>query len=210
MADYTPDSFKRCLFNPLAKDLAKRYPESRCDEKVLRYVLCLYDPKSPLIKDCRNIKTRKQEAARLAGFNLSTDSEFLDDLFAFKNKEAVTATINFLKEHVHNRIWTMIVSHEQTFYEYNERLMKPVDDGSSTISKPVYDEDDDEVFEESTSSTKEKDVMATIAMKSKLIKDLKEIHANLNEYYKEMFEDDDLRDKVVSNKFTPEAYARNV
>jgi hypothetical protein len=81
----------------------------------------------------------------------------------------------------------MIVSHEQTFYEYNERLMKPVDDDGDA---------------------KEKDVMATIVLKSKLVQDLKDIHSTLKEYYKEMFEDDDLRDKVINKRISPETMSR--
>ncbi len=194
MTDYTADSFKNCLFNPLAKDLTGKYPallpllpKSDNGEKILRYILFLYDPKSPLIKDSRNIKTRKQEAARLAGFDLTKDTDFLDDLFAFKNKEAAAKAVLFLKEFIHNRTWSMIVSHEQTFYEYNERLMKPVEDNDDT---------------------KEKDVMATIVLKSKLVQDLKDIHSILKEYYREIFDDDDLRDKVVNNRISPETMAR--
>ena len=194
MAEYSQDSFKNCLFNPLAKNLTEKYPaliplmpKGENGEKILRYILLLYDPKSPLIKDSRNIKTRKQEAARLVGFDLQKDTDFLDSLFAFKNKEAVAKTVLFLKEYIHNRTWSMIVSHEQTFYEYNERLMKPV-------------EDDDK--------TKEKDVMATIVLKSKLVQDLKDIHSILKEYYKEIFEDDDLREKVINNRISPETMAR--
>jgi hypothetical protein len=81
----------------------------------------------------------------------------------------------------------MIVSHEQTFYEYNERLMKPVEDDKET---------------------KEKDIMSTIVLKSKLVQDLKDIHSTLKEYYKEMFDDDDLRDKVVNTRISPETMAR--
>jgi hypothetical protein len=192
--DYSLDSFKNCLFNPLVKNLTEKYstllpllPKGENGERVLRYILLIYDPKSPLIKDIRNIKARKQESARLAGFDLQKDSDFLDDLFSFKNKEAAAKAVLFLKEFIHNRTWSMIVSHEQTFYEYNERLMKPVDDDGDA---------------------KEKDVMATIVLKSKLVQDLKDIHSTLKEYYKEMFEDDDLRDKVINKRISPETMSR--
>lgn len=194
MADYSQESFKNCLFNPLVKDLTGKYPalipllpQGENGEKILKYILFLYDPKSPLIKDSRNIKTRKQEAARLAGFDLQKDTDFLDRLYSFKNKEAAAKTVLFLKEFIHNRTWSMIVSHEQTFYEYNERLMKPVEDDKET---------------------KEKDIMSTIVLKSKLVQDLKDIHSTLKEYYKEMFDDDDLRDKVVNTRISPETMAR--
>jgi hypothetical protein len=195
MADYSQESFKNCLFNPFAKDLTGKYPalkdllpQGEHGEKVLKYILFLYDPKSPFIRDIRNIKTRKQEAAKLAGFDLQKDSDFLDSVYSFKNKEAAAKAIKFLKEFIHDRTWSMIVSHEQTFYEYNERLMKPVEDDKDT--------------------TKEKDVMATIVLKSKLVQDLKEIHTILKEYYKEIFEDDDLREQVINNRISPETMAR--
>lgn len=193
MSAYTVKSFDKCLFNPLEKDLLVKYPELKalvpdCDngQKLLNYILFLYDPKSPIIKDNRNIKTRKQEAARLAGFDLEKDTDFLDGVYSFKNKSLMAKVVTYLKEYIHNRTWAMIVSHEQTFFEYNERLMKPVDDDETV---------------------KEKDVMATIVLKSKLIQDLKDIHSVLKEYYKEIFEDDDLREIVTNTRITPETMA---
>src|ERR1017187_9849040 len=138
MAEYTLESFKDCLFNPLHKDVLKKYPvlsEVSTNERLLKYILCLYDPKSPLIRDYRNnVANRKREAARLAGYDLSKDVKFLEDLYSFQNKIAASSAIVFLRDHIHNMLWTMIVSHEQTFYEYNERLLKPVEDALSYTS----------------------------------------------------------------------------
>lgn len=189
---YTHEQFKNCRFNPFEKDLLEKYPElksvqPKCknSENIMRYILFMYDPKSPLIRDIRNIKARKQEAAKLSGFDLEKDTEFLDTLYGFTDDKILKSTVRFLIEFIHDRVWSMIVSLEQTFYEYNERLLKPVE----------------------STDTKEKDMMSTIVLKSKLIQDLKEIHNLLKEYYKEIFEDDELREKIV-NKITPESMAR--
>ena len=207
MAEYTLESFKDCLFNPLHKDVLKKYPvlsEVSTNERLLKYILCLYDPKSPLIRDYRNnVANRKREAARLAGYDLSKDVKFLEDLYSFQNKIAASSAIIFLRDHIHNMLWTMIVSHEQTFYEYNERLLKPVEDALS------YTSINKEGREEETSvDVKEKDIMSTVSMKSKLIDDCKKIYNLLTEYYEKMFEDKELREQVVVSRITPESMAR--
>src|ERR1017187_9155694 len=207
MAEYTLESFKDCLFNPLHKDVLKKYPvlsEVSTNERLLKYILCLYDPKSPLIRDYRNnVANRKREAARLAGYDLFKDVKFLEDLYSFQNKIAASSAIVFLREHIHNMLWTMIVSHEQTFYEYNERLLKPVEDALS------YTSINKEGREEETSvDVKEKDIMSTVSMKSKLIDDCKKIYNLLTEYYEKMFEDKELREQVVVSRITPESMAR--
>ena len=207
MAEYTLESFKDCLFNPLHKDVLKKYPvlsEVSTNERLLKYILCLYDPKSPLIRDYRNnVANRKREAARLAGYDLSKDVKFLEDLYSFQNKIAASSAIVFLRDHIHNMLWTMIVSHEQTFYEYNERLLKPVEDALS------YTSINKEGREEETSvDVKEKDIMSTVSMKSKLIDDCKKIYNLLTEYYEKMFEDKELREQVVVSRITPESMAR--
>ena len=186
---YSKEQFKNCRFNPFEKDLTEKYPElktvqPKCQngESIMRYILFMYDPKSPLIRDIRNIKSRKQEAAKLAGFDLEKDTDLLDGLYDFTDERILKSTVHFLIEFIHDRVWSMIVSLEQTFYEYNERLLKPVD----------------------STDTKEKDIMATIVLKSKLIQDLKDIHNLLKEYYKEIFDDEKLIEKIV-NKITPES-----
>ena len=228
MAVNNADSFKNCLFNPLVKDLIKAYPVlkdllPKCDhaENVLRYILALYDPKSPLIKEVKNMTSRKQEAARIAGFNLEKDSEFLDEMFLFKNSEVTIATCSFLRNYVNEMLWSTIVAHEQVYYEYHARLMETIVDNKAVVDKKPkgkkkedVDDFDDEIDEDfghaefSVSTVNQKDAYSTVVLKEKLREGLKNIYNDLKVFYREMYEDDDLRDAATSTKITPETMSR--
>jgi hypothetical protein len=87
---YTISDFERCVFNPLVKkgvDVEEVYPELRDREgflvgnfgsglkrsKVIRWVMALYQPESPLIRDFVDYKVRRYQAGLLVGFDMSED-----------------------------------------------------------------------------------------------------------------------------------------
>lgn len=185
---YTAKSFEKCLFNPmdLSPELDELRPDCEHSENVLKYILCLYDPKSPLIKDNKNITQRKQEAARLAGFDLEKDSEFLDGLYTFSNKAAVESTCLFLRKYVNEMLWSTIVVHEQMYYEYHSRLMASIEEVD----------------------TNQKDVYSTVVLKEKLREGLIAIYRDLQAFYKEMYPEEALREAVTGRKITPETMSR--
>lgn len=219
-------SFEKCLFNPLEKDIFKKYPDLSvlrpdCEnsDKVLLYILFLYDPKSPLIPDNRNITARKQEAARLAGFNLEKDTEFLDDLFTFANEEAVNTACLFLRNFVNQMLWSTIVVHEQMYYEYHARLMASIEDKKAEVPKfqkkkkykKESDEDDEDLDPEdetSIATVNQKDVYSTVVLKEKLREGLIAIYRDLQAFNKEMYPDENLREAVTGQRITPETMSR--
>lgn len=189
--EYTLSSFATCMFNPLEKNITTKYPRlstlQLSDENLLRFILLMYDPASPLIRDFRDLPMRQQTAAALAGFSLETDEAILAELFTYQIEEVVTATDIFLKEFVHIRLWSMICANEQTFYEYAERLMLP-------IAK--------------MSGKGDKDILQATAIKSKLSEDMDAIYNRLDGYYAKMYDDSALKDKVQRKRITPETMGR--
>ena len=90
----------------------------------------------------------------------------------------------FLKKQ-NNRVWSMIVSNEQTFFEYQTKLLRPVD------------------------GDKDKDILQALQIKSKIMDDLNTINERLETYYMKLYgEDDVLLTTIKADKrLTPEFIA---
>lgn len=192
---YKYQDFASCLFNPLEKNLLGKYPQlivllPKCenDEKVLRFIISMYDPNNPVVRENRDPLLRKKSCATLAGFDLIKDEAFLEEIFNYTNEEIVEKTDRFLKEFVHIRLWSMICANEQTFFEYSKRMMKPVEEAGA----------------------KEKDLMSAIAIKSKLSEDMDAINNRLDSYYDKLYGDADLKNKVQKVRISPESMSGTV
>ena len=143
--------------------------------------------KSPLKDYFPNISVRKTQAADLAGFNLETEENYLDNLYNLTGQYA-EHFVHCISEYLisqNNRLWSMIVSNEQTFYEYQQRLLEPVD------------------------AEKDKDLLQALQIKSKLMEDCNNINERLDGYYRKLFgEDENVSRSVVKRKrLTPEQIA---
>lgn len=200
--NYTEKDFAGCLFNPLKKDLFKTYPrltemikpfdEEATDrlidghERKIRYVLALYDPKSPLVKTYPDWAARKVEAARISGYDLVKDKKTLEDLFTCNDDQILFAIHVYLRRFINDRLWGKIIANEETFWEYQMRLMTPVG-----------------------KSEKDKDEMTAISVKSKLSEDLDKIGSRVDAYKKEFYLGDEALEQAVeqSFRFSPESIA---
>ncbi len=199
---YSEKDFAGCFCNPLKKNIFNAYPRlselipkdmlnsEEDNEKMVRYIIAMYDPGSPLIKEYRDITLRKRTAAMVAGYDFTKDEYFLIDLFSFSNNAALYGVSNFLKFFIHSRLWYMISAREQTIYEYAERMLKPV---------------------EAKTGDKEKDLMSAIAIKSKLSADMAEMNDLLEKDYNKFFgSDTDLSKAFKNDDYTPEKMATRV
>ena len=65
-----------------------------------------------------------------------------------------------------NRIWSMIVSNEQTFFEYQTKLLSPVE------------------------GERDKDILQALQIKSKIMDDLNTINDRLDSYYMKLYGED--------------------
>lgn len=185
----TDKDFSIMEFNPLAKRaLTVCYPKLKgivgdVDDKMLRYVLMMYDMRSPLREYYPELDKRKQFAASMAGYDMDKDD--VTGLFDFKVKiegeettyeELLNVIIKYLK-YQNNYMWSMIVSNEQAFYEFNKRVMIPVD------------------------GTRDKDILQAVDIKNKLMDAQDVIVQRLQKYFRELTgEDEKLEQSITKRK----------
>lgn len=187
--------FSKLEFNPLVKGkILDKYPKLRAivgdaDDRMVRYVVLMYDINSPLKSHYPELGKRKAFAADLAGYNVSDD---LTSIFDFKledkpNEELLDLTMKYLK-YQNNMVWQMIISNEQAFNEYNRRVMMPVD------------------------GNRDKDILQAVEIKTKIMESMDVIYQRLQRYTKEMFGGDDTLEEVITKRkrIRPEEVAANV
>lgn len=169
--------------------------EERDDiDKIIRFIVAMYDSKSPFVKMFQAIDQRKKECATFAGFDLKKDEEILNHMFYFTNPRGEEdedledysffsdMVIEFLRDQNH-RIWAMIVSNEQTFYEYQKALLSEI-----------------------TAFTTDKDKLNAISIKTKLMEDSDAISVRLEKYYQVLYGDEIINSTTIN--YTPEGMAR--
>lgn len=187
--------FSKLEFNPLVKGkVLDKYPKLRAtigdaDDKMVRYVILMYDINSPLKSHYPELNKRKEFAADLAGYNVSDD---LTSIFDFKledkpNEELLDITMKYLK-YQNNMVWQMIISNEQAFNEYNRRVMMPVD------------------------GNRDKDILQAVEIKTKIMESMDVIYQRIQRYTKEMFGGDESLEDVITKRkrIRPEEVAANV
>lgn len=190
---FNKEDFSKMIFNPfkVKGSLKKKYPKMKmfssfqsADDQMITYVLYMYDQNTPMKEQFPDLKIRKEQAAVLSGYNLVKDNEILHDMFFFQSSKVVEMVDEFLRKQ-NNRIWSMIVSNEQTFFEYQKKLLSPVE------------------------GDRDKDILQALQIKSKIMDDLNTINDRLDSYYMKLYgEDQELLKTIKADKrLTPEFIA---
>lgn len=181
--------FSKIEFNPtIKKNLTVAYPKLKelvglVDDKQIRYIILMYDINSPLRNHYPDLFKRKEFAADLAGYDLMKDD--VTTLFDFKIKneedeyvpdeDMLKLIIKYLK-YQNNWVWSMIVSNEQAFYEYNLRVMSPVD------------------------GARDKDILQAINIKTQIMTSQDEIYQRLQKYYRDLSGGDSQLEEVITKR----------
>jgi len=192
---FKQSEFSKCLFNPFVQNLFEEYPNlsifksisPKIDNRVMKYIIVLYDYNSPIVKKFRDLKIRKQQAAEFAGFDLMKEN--MDAIFNLTEDWILEAVDLFLKKFIHNRTWYMICSNESVFWEYGKRMLQPIgntDEGGKKLS--------------------EKDLIAAMQSKTKLSEDMASIDERLDAAYKKLYGDENIN-KFLQKATTPENIA---
>lgn len=193
------NDYLRMEFNPtVKKNLTVVYPKLKqivgsVDDKMLRYVLLMYDQQSPLREYYPELGKRKNFAASIAGYDLEKDD--VTELFDFKIKneedeyvpcEAMLELIMKYLKYQNNWIWSMIISNEQAFYEFNQRVMMPVD------------------------GSRDKDILQAVNIKTQIMQSQDDIAQRLKKYFRELSGgDEQLEDAIIKRKrLSPESQAK--
>lgn len=192
---YRDSDFNKCLFNPCVKEIFIEYPQlnkikninSAIDDKLMKYIICTYDYRSPIVVHNRELKIRKQVAAEFVGYDLQKDS--LSHIFNIEDDYVLQAIDTFLKSFIHSRVWYMICCNENIFWEYGQRMLSPVsnkDEGG----KPMT----------------EKAITEAMALKTRLSEDMASIDERLDAAYKRLYGNESM-DKFIAGATTPEKIA---
>lgn len=195
---FDPTNLKQLKYNvfavPKGKSILLNMPElNRLDafvaalarpdlDKLIRYIMAMYDKNSPFVRMFQDVSKRKRECAHMAGYDIEKDRERLDPIFDFTDSQFSSMVIDFLKDQ-NSRVWTMIVSNEQTFYEYQKALLSEI-----------------------TNFGTDKDKLGATQIKSKLMEDSDTISERLEKYYQLLFGDDIMSNTNID--YRPEALAR--
>jgi hypothetical protein len=132
---YTEQHFKPCQFNPLEENLLAAYPELAeflipfnltAGVRELRYIIMMYDPKTPLKRSTHLMAAQKMEAAQLSGFDLEKDEKKLEEMYDFTDPQFTLLVSAYLARFVQSKKFVMLITLEQVWWEYNSNLLKKV------------------------------------------------------------------------------------
>lgn len=190
--NYKKQDFAGCQFNPLVEEkMIEAYPKL-CEiivtdwldehiDQILRYAVMVYDPKSPIVSNERDINHRKGVAAQLVGLEGDDICEFL---FNSTHRYSTDLIVRYLIRFVRSKEWAAICAFEMAYTESIKEVIEPI---SGKSSKERLDS-----------------VQKKAAVKEEIIKDIE----RLDKLYRAFFgEDDDLQNKA-KRRLTPEMIAR--
>ena len=151
-------------------------------QKVIRYIILMYDPKSPYITLFQDVEIRKRECAIAAGYDpVANATEDLETkaLYEFVDQDFVLMVVEFIQR-INNRIWSMIVSNEQVFYEAHQTLLQQVENTKG-----------------------DKDKIQAVELKSKLVDLCDKTNDRLETYYRKFYGDSETA-AIITGKISPE------
>lgn len=93
--------------------------------KIIRYVILMYDKNSPFITKYDDIIKRKKEVARFVGFTLSKKGVFkkaVVEIFKCENIEVNCMIIRYCRLQ-HSIRWTLLVAMNEDFYEDMNKML---------------------------------------------------------------------------------------
>jgi hypothetical protein len=178
--------YSKMEFDPTVKKLDGRVKAIiGCDnERILRYILLMYDKNSPIPAAYQSLQQRKEMAASIAGYDLMKDN--VAPLFEFKkDEESYDELIGWISNYLryqNNLLWCLIVSQEQAFHEFTSRVMMPV------------------------TGDKDKDILSAVNIKNSIMSSQDDIITRLDKYYRQLSGGDEVLETQIKSRkrFTPE------
>jgi hypothetical protein len=203
---YRKEHFANLPFNPMVKGkMLQEYPnlsevvkpewyDEPLLDNIIRYVIMVYDPKSILVINDRDLNYRKGIAAELSGFDLSDDT-VMQDIYSCRNIVVLEFTVKYLMRFPRSKEWAAIVAFEYKFWESIKKIMQPIGGTTSDIAVKVKNATENEELEA---------VKKKAAISDEIDKDI----TRLDKYYKLFFgEDDELEKAAKHQAITPELIA---
>lgn len=185
---YTKADFEKCSFNPMIEEsMLKTYPklagiieiEWMTDnhlEKVIKYVIMVFDPQSPLMA-ISNLSERKLSAVDLCGINRIAKEVMTSILSNSYGKILPDLIIRYLVNFPRSRDWAILCVIENKFWETISLLMRPLEEVSD-----------------------KKDLLKSSESKTKIVETLKTDQSDIDHYYHLIFGDDEEIEKTAKKK----------
>lgn len=118
---YKKNQFDACAFNPMVEGkmideyTALLHVFTTSNDNIIRYVIMLYDPRSPLISNESDPETRKRQAGGLS--SLVIQDKILDAI--------QESCIEYL-QYINSKQWAAICATEYRFWEAINLIMQPI------------------------------------------------------------------------------------
>lgn len=182
---FKKDQFSKCAFNPMIEDsMLKTYPKlaeiiemewlrDNHLEKILKYVIMVFDPKSPLMS-ISNLNERKLAASELCGIDKISKDAASSILSNSYGNMLPTLIIKYLTTFPRSRDWAILCVIENKFWETISLLMKPLEEVAG-----------------------KSDLLKSSESKTKIVETMKSDQSDIDHYYHVIFGDDEEVEKAV-------------
>ena len=154
--------------------------KSKDKTRLIKYIVLMYDKESPFSQRFKDLAERKRQAAMTAGY---TKNDPMMQVFHDLSSNMICRMIVDFIIYQNDLVWSMLVSNEQTFFEYQYTLMSPT-----------------------MMIRNDKDKIGATVLKSKLLQDCDDISKRIFGYRKQLFTDPKI-DTSVKFSFSPERVA---
>lgn len=136
---YKKQDFNNCAFNPLAEDpILSVYPKlteivdpdwrDEYLDSILRYMIMVYDPKSPLVFNERDLNYRKGIALELIHMDDETVAEAIVNS---THKYSPALIIHYLRRFARSKEWAAICAFDSSYWESIKEVMEPIEGKNS-------------------------------------------------------------------------------
>ena len=152
-------------------------------DKIIRYCILVYDPKSALVANEKDLNYRKGIAADISKLDVDNE-EYIQSIYNLNHPITIEFTIRFLIRFVKSKEWAAICALEASFWESIRKVLEPITGKNSK-------EELDSVQKKST-------------IKQEIDLDIK----RLDTYYKIFFGEDSELENKAKGRVTPESIAK--
>lgn len=187
---YKKQDFNNCQFNPMM-DIAmvNAYPllsqiiePDWCDENldsIIRYAIMVYDPKSPMVINERDLSYRKNLGIEFA----HVDPDIAEAIIHSTHKYSGDFIYLFIKRFIRSREWAAIYALDYAYWESIKEVVKPI---TGKNSREILDS-----------------VQKKAVIKQEIVEDIKRLDILYRTFYGE---DDELQSRN-KRRLTPELIA---
>ena len=196
MAIFTNETFEDLFINVYEqKNIIKKNLEKITDafglvvdirpdiEKLLKYIIYMYDKNTPMRELYQELQERKIECALLSGYSEKKDKTILEELYNLTDKRACELISSFLKYQNH-KSWALLVSNEEVLWQYQQELLNPI-----------------------TDFRQDKEKLQALEIKSKLMNECDSIIKRIEGYEEKIYGDDKKLKDAMKNVTSPENIA---